>query len=148
MKPTLVTVAWISLTTLLCGCSSGIISARDGNPTMEQTYNVAKDEQTSFSPSDNAQIESTARVIGNNAALPSATVVQSPGQITSTLDSQFPTVPNPQSVMYIFGHYAGDEQLPVPGHFTAFALYTQTHYALPDEIQRPYNDGQFGVDHD
>ena len=59
------------------------------------------------------------------------------------MDAQFPKLPNPQNLMYILGHYADNGEIPVPGHFITFSMYERDHYALPDEIQKPYNDGQF-----
>ena len=74
--------------------------------------------------------------------MPSSQSASSGEQVMNTLNSQFPTLPNPRSLMYIFGHYAGNDQLPVPGHFVTFSLYNQTYYALPGEVNTPYNDGQ------
>jgi conjugative transfer region lipoprotein (TIGR03751 family) len=45
----------------------------------------------------------------------------------------FPALPNPQVVMYIAPHLAGQDEAPVPGYITAFNLFEQTHYALPGE---------------
>lgn len=143
MKKTILTIVLISQLVLLASCSTGVSTPDDGQPSMSQAYDAAVMGQTVYTPSVDKHGVSQADMPANNAALPTATVSVGPTVIASTLNSQFPTLPNPQSVMYIFGHYAGDEQLPIPGHFTAFSLYTQNHYALPTEIQRPYNDGQF-----
>ena len=40
--------------------------------------------------------------------------------------------------MYIFSHYVGEEQIPVPGYFIVFPLYTKNYYALPEEVQPSY----------
>lgn len=142
MKTLLNITLLISSILVLTGCSTGVITPDDGQPSMSQAYEAAVNDDTTFTPTTEKG-QNTIAMPANNTALPVATVTQNPVGVASTLNSQFPTLPNPQSVMYIFGHYAGDEQLPVPGHFTAFSLYTQIHYALPTEIQRPYNDGQF-----
>lgn len=49
----------------------------------------------------------------------------------------FPTLPNPQIVLYVYPHLAGPERLPVPGYSTAFGLYPRTEYSLPGETQLP-----------
>jgi conjugative transfer region lipoprotein (TIGR03751 family) len=35
--------------------------------------------------------------------------------------------------MYVFPHFAGKDEVPIPGYYTAFNAYTQEHYALPSE---------------
>lgn len=123
---------------LISGCSTGVMSPDDGAPTMVQSYRAAMQQQTSF-----AQGSSPRNSNNDTVSLPLLANDHSIQPILDTLNRQFPILPNPQSVMYIFGHYAGDEQLPVPGHFTAFPLYLENHYAIPNEIIQPYNDGQF-----
>ena len=49
--------------------------------------------------------------------------------------SQFPRLPNPDMVMYIFPHITAGVT-PVPGYSTVFPLYTHTWYALPGEGER------------
>lgn len=44
----------------------------------------------------------------------------------------FPTLPNPQLILYVFPHL-GEDGAPVPGYATAFPLYEQVEYALPGE---------------
>lgn len=147
MKQAVTITALISIMVVLCSCSTGVMSPDDGNPTMAQSYEAATNEQTSFSPiGEDDSSQAVSSLTANSTVLPSATNITKAQPMASTLNSQFPTLPNPQSVMYIFGHYAGNEQLPVPGHFTAFPMYLETHYALPNEVQQPYNDGQFTGD--
>lgn len=50
----------------------------------------------------------------------------------SELSQQFPRLPNPDMVMYVFPHLA-DGSAPVPGYSTVFPFYTRTQYALPGE---------------
>ncbi|EAA8931061.1 TIGR03751 family conjugal transfer lipoprotein [Salmonella enterica subsp. enterica serovar Oranienburg] len=50
----------------------------------------------------------------------------------SEISQQFPRLPNPDMVMYVFPHLAGGSA-PVPGYSTVFPFYTQTQYALPGE---------------
>lgn len=45
----------------------------------------------------------------------------------------FPKLPNPDLVMYVFPHMAGEGNYPVPGYSTTFSLYEQDYYALPGE---------------
>ncbi|WP_420043219.1 TIGR03751 family conjugal transfer lipoprotein [Escherichia coli] len=50
----------------------------------------------------------------------------------SEISQQFPRLPNPDMVMYVFPHLA-EGNSPVPGYSTVFSFYSQTQYAMPDE---------------
>jgi conjugative transfer region lipoprotein (TIGR03751 family) len=128
-------IVLISATVAISACTTGVVSPDAGSPTMQQAYHSANSEQNSFNA--DLTIDNTG---DSNSQLPEVSQANKFSQQV-ILNSQFPTLKNPQSIMYIFGHYAGNEQLPVPGHFTAFSLYTEIHYALPSEAQMPYNDG-------
>lgn len=57
----------------------------------------------------------------------------------NAIRSQFPRLPNPDLVMYVYPHLAGDgEQVPVPGYSTVFPLYQRRHYAQPGEVAWPW----------
>lgn len=49
------------------------------------------------------------------------------------IQSQFMRLPDPDMVMYIFPHLAGNTPVPVPGYSTIFPLYTQVQYAMHGE---------------
>lgn len=51
----------------------------------------------------------------------------------SEISQQFPRLPNPDLVMYVFPHLTADGTLPVPGYSTVFPLYNRVQYALPGE---------------
>lgn len=48
------------------------------------------------------------------------------------IQQQFPRLPNPDMVMYVFPHLSAGN-LPVPGYSTVFPFYQQVQYALPGE---------------
>ncbi|MFD1803626.1 TIGR03751 family conjugal transfer lipoprotein [Mixta tenebrionis] len=48
------------------------------------------------------------------------------------ITQQFPRLPNPDMVMYLYPHLAGGNT-PVPGYSTVFPFYSQTQYAMPGE---------------
>ncbi|MBF0035510.1 TIGR03751 family conjugal transfer lipoprotein [Citrobacter freundii] len=50
---------------------------------------------------------------------------------TSAIRSQFPRLPNPDMVLYVFPHLNGNT--PVPGYSTVFPFYIRPQYALPGE---------------
>jgi conjugative transfer region lipoprotein (TIGR03751 family) len=53
------------------------------------------------------------------------------------IHSQFSRLPNPDLVIYIYPHLAGDQSVPVPGYSTVFPLYQKPQYAMPGEGARP-----------
>ncbi|CAM3912792.1 TIGR03751 family conjugal transfer lipoprotein [Xenorhabdus thuongxuanensis] len=48
------------------------------------------------------------------------------------ISQQFPRLPNPDMVMYVFPHLAAGNT-PIPGYSTVFPFYQQVQYALPGE---------------
>ncbi|CEE91473.1 putative lipoprotein [Xenorhabdus nematophila str. Anatoliense] len=48
------------------------------------------------------------------------------------LSQQFPRLPNPDMVMYVFPHLS-QGNLPMPGYSTVFPFYYQVQYAMPGE---------------
>lgn len=155
MRMTLVkaiTTVLISITLLgLGGCASGIVDPVKGSPTVADSYQAAMRGQTSFYQGQQSDYRCSEYRSGDKVRrleLPmssrhSAKRKNSGTELESTLSAQFPKVPNPKSVMYVFGHYAGNGQIPVAGHFVPFSLYTRNYYAMPNEVLSPYNDGQF-----
>jgi len=55
----------------------------------------------------------------------------------SEISQQFPRLPNPDLVMYVFPHLA-DGSTPVPGYSTVFPFYNQVQYAMPGERTEAY----------
>lgn len=50
----------------------------------------------------------------------------------SEISQQFPRLPNPDMVMYLYPHLV-DGNTPVPGYSTVFPFYSHTQYAMPGE---------------
>jgi len=55
------------------------------------------------------------------------------GHAAQAIQPSFVRLPNPDLVMYVYPHLAGQEGAPIPGYSTVFPLYQQVHYALPGE---------------
>lgn len=49
------------------------------------------------------------------------------------ISNQFPRLPNPDIVFFVFPHRTGS--LPVPGYSTVFPLYERVHYATPGDMK-------------
>ncbi len=53
--------------------------------------------------------------------------------VDNEINFQFTRLPNPTLFLYIDPHLVGVEGIPVPGYTTAFTMYANDHWALPDE---------------
>ena len=119
----------------ITGCSSLLSSKMpSGSVSMEQSYNDAING-TGGSEADGL----------NNGAISQASKLPLPipGYNSYTrnqeneINSQFPQLPNPNIVMYVYPHQAGtgNTKSPVPGYSTVFPMYQHTHYAMPGEVR-------------
>lgn len=54
------------------------------------------------------------------------------------IDRLFVRLPNPDLIMYVFPHFAGEQPVPIPGYSTVFPLYEHVQYALPGERTESY----------
>lgn len=133
-----VIIALISMTALsVAGCSTTLAPENPESPTVADAYFAAMRNSTLYREQRIQKPPMQKMSAYQSSALPAI------ARANQMLNAQFPTLPNPQSQMYILGHFAGDNQIPVSGHFVPFSLYTKTWYALPNEVLEPYSDGQF-----
>ena len=118
---------WISLLTLLQGCASNSEQLLPrGERDMQAIWNGAATGQPTLRE---------ARLVLRRPVDVSPQDVQAPytRSAANEIRSQFPRLPNPDLVLYVFPHLTGSEQAPVPGYSTVFPFYRQVHYALPGE---------------
>jgi len=54
-------------------------------------------------------------------------------QIEENIEDGPKYLPNPTLRMYVFAHFVGEEQIPIPGYATKFNLYQKPPYALEGE---------------
>lgn len=52
-----------------------------------------------------------------------------------TAKQDFYKIPNPELKMYVFPHFSGADEIPIPGYETTFSAYDHAHYVLPNEIE-------------
>ena len=124
----------ISVAILLSGCatSSDTKALKDG-PTMAQAYATAMTGNEDAG-SANQNVSRLRTQLGNGQPMTTQTTSNTVAQAADQVNMQFPTLPNPTLVMYVYPHFAGSDQAPVPGYYTAFSFYTRIHYALPGEM--------------
>lgn len=117
----------------LSGCSS-MMSSRmpQGSISMQQAYNNAINGTSGTGGGTLKQVRekvSTLRVRTPNYSGYTRTQ-------ENEINSQFPQLPNPSIVMYVYPHEAGQgyNLTPVPGYSTVFPMYTHVYYAMPGEV--------------
>ncbi len=126
-----ITLTALALAMTISGCSTQI-KQPDNSPTMGQAYDRALSASSNTDDpnnADNQDLSSVRHLVNQNGFAQANS--NSPGN--SFVEAEFPMLPNPQLIMYITPHYAGDEQMPVPGYYTVFPLYEKNYYALPSE---------------
>lgn len=131
---------------LLAGCTTGVVNPPKGTPTMKQAYYGAmQDNDHVTNTGDDNGVNQGNRndgrfdVLGKNVVtLPSMAGALQSDQVLAeqvTNGHNFPLLPNPQVMLYIYPHFEGTDQMPVHGNWTTFPMYQTNHYALPSEVQ-------------
>ena len=112
----------------------------EGGVSMEQSYNQALNgTAASVNNVDNAVDDGSLKQV---RAKVNSLSLHSPDHNAYTrtqeneINSQFPQLPNPSIVMYVYPHQAGtgNNLTPVPGYSTIFPLYEHVYYAMPGEV--------------
>ncbi len=134
-QKTLLPLILISVVALSgCATSSDTEALKNG-PTMAQAYQAAiSGDDTAGSSNESQNLTSLRTQLGNTQPMQTQTASNTVNQAADQINMQFPTLPNPTLVMYVYPHFAGADQAPVPGYYTAFSFYTRIHYALPGEM--------------
>jgi conjugative transfer region lipoprotein (TIGR03751 family) len=111
----MLTLALSSISLTACSSMSGNVVPEKG-PTMEQVYD-------SMEPTEPPK--------------PMSYKLKTQSIVPLTVsDNTFQKLPNPELKMYVYPHLAGNDEVPIPGYYTAFNAYTQDHYALANETIR------------
>lgn len=110
---------------LLTGCTTAGNAIPKGGPTMAQVYEEAMQK------SNGGTIEQVREKINNPISV-ECNNHQSDFTRTSEneINNLFPTLANPQIVMYVYPHVTGIDETPVPGYGTVFPLYDKVHYSM------------------
>jgi conjugative transfer region lipoprotein (TIGR03751 family) len=123
-----VVAAWISLALALAsllGCAGGTkeeILPQDG-PTMKEVYDGHFRGAAPATPAGPP--------IGRRAGADPGLEGYS-RDAHNEIESQFPRLPNPDLVMYVFPHLS-EQGYPVPGYSTVLPMFERVEYALPGE---------------
>lgn len=128
--------AWLLVVCTLTGCatSSQKLLSHDG-----QTMDAIWWQQTAGDTGQCHLLQ--ARLILRRPLLDKSPA-DDPSAYTRTAQNeivrQFQRLPNPDLVMYVFPHLAGNDPVPVPGYSSVFPLYQRVQYALLGERVEDY----------
>jgi conjugative transfer region lipoprotein (TIGR03751 family) len=127
--------AWISLSAALSGCLSTKedLLPQDG-PTMREVYTAhfqapPRREAPDAGRGAEDGLEAASGRHGTGGGLRLAGYTR---EAATEIDAQFPRLPNPDLVMYVFPHLS-EQGYPVPGYSTVVPMYERVEYALPGE---------------
>jgi conjugative transfer region lipoprotein (TIGR03751 family) len=105
----------------LTGCTTCGNAIPNNEPTMAEIYETAMQQSHQYSLE---QVRS--QVKNNNTCCVSSD--------TDTANT-FPTLPNPQLIMYVYPHFSTQDEAPIPGYTTTFNLYEKMYYAMEGEVK-------------
>lgn len=118
----------------LSGCSSMMSSKMPkGSVSMQHAYNDAIDGSNDSSGGGSInQVRTKVGLLKQQPINYSGYTRTEENEI----NNQFPMLPNPSVVMYVYPHEAGtgDNLTPVPGYSTVFPMYQHVYYAMPGEV--------------
>ena len=121
----LLTSAFISL----AGCGGRAAVLPEKGPTMLEIYSSQRGSAADSALGD-ARL-ALRRPLADDARDPTSYTRTAQNEI----ETLFVRLPNPDLILYVFPHLAGDEEVPVPGYSTVFPLYEHVIYALPGEVE-------------
>lgn len=113
----------ISLLLAACATSKQAILPQ-GLPSMQEVY------ERHF---DNRRLRNDPGESLREQATDSQHAAAVPAAVQTSAQQVFTRLPNPDLVLYVYPHLAGEEGVPVPGYATRFPLYERVEYALPGE---------------
>jgi len=123
---------WISFFTLLslnaCSTVSGNVVPKSG-PKMEQVYDsMQKDKSdTSLNNQDTKKLSDMRTEVSKQVPKPSEYGLQ---KYQKSSLKGFKKLPNPELSLYVYPHFAGKDQVAVPGYFTGFSAYQMDFYEI------------------
>nr|WP_298412398.1 TIGR03751 family conjugal transfer lipoprotein [uncultured Halomonas sp.] len=139
--------ALIALALMSLGLLAGCATSKDelmptSGVTMQELWKQGISETGSASVSDDADRQGVVaargalrRPIGAMQMVDERT--RYTREAANEIVSQFARLPNPDLVIYIYPHLAGNAAMPVPGYSSVFPLYDTPQYAMPGEGARP-----------
>ena len=125
---TLVLISLMGTGLTACNSVAGNVIPKTG-PKMEQVYDSMQRENKENNA--NSNIDASPQKINEiRAGLKTQATSYSSYPSKRILRKEFHTVSNPELSMYVYPHFSGRDQSPVPGYETVFNAYEQNYYAI------------------
>lgn len=102
-----------SLVLSFCGCAT-TSHCNKNQPTMAEVY---QETQQQMNGDDLNKIRNKINLVKS-----------------SNKNTLFKRLPNPEVVFYVYPHYAGEDDVPVPGYTTSIPMFKKVHYVMAGEI--------------
>jgi conjugative transfer region lipoprotein (TIGR03751 family) len=125
-KNSILVISFLIILISISGCTTCANAIPNDEPTMAEIYENAMQQ------SHQSTLEQ-ARSQVKNMRCCEACLLQNRQTETNQINALFPTLPNPQLVMYVYPHLSHSDEAPVPGYMTAFSLYEKMYYAVEGE---------------
>ena len=121
----------LTLLLSLTGCTTCANAIPNNEPTMAEIYETAMQKSHQSTLEEARSQVKNMRVNDHNKCCASSNIQPMQKELDAT--NLFPTLPNPQLVMYVYPHLNTQDEAPIPGYTTAFSLYEKTYYAIEGE---------------
>lgn len=140
-------ISIVLLSLIITGCATKPPVPPADAPSVKESYFAAMSGQTDYvvhKGVNNSQSQSQYYQKDNKIDLPTLKgAMQNPNILARQAEDNqdFPMLPNPQVMLYIYPHF--QDGLPIHGNWTTFAMYPSNHYALPSEINTGFNSSTY-----
>lgn len=134
MRQATAKIAIVGLISVLSACAGQTkddLLPQDG-PTMEEVYRGH--EQSLSGTGSNGQESAHAGIKERVTRTGDADLSGYTRDANRETQQQFPRLPNPTLVMFVYPHLSTSSRLPVPGYSTSFPMYERPEYAMPGEM--------------
>ena len=121
----------------ISGCHgvAGNVIPQSG-PSMENVYDSMGTPKHAHHTSAATKINNTVEANLADIRQKKVAAQYSPTRTHTDAMHPFQKLPNPELKLYVYPHFAGNDEIPIPGYYTTFNAYEKTHYALTSEIIR------------
>jgi conjugative transfer region lipoprotein (TIGR03751 family) len=136
-------ILWLAIISIsLCACSTVGDVVPHGGPSMEKIYDDmgkqqnAGNNQHTISTDDADHTDDLHKIRAQVRAATNYPRAFADSMPTSRFSHEFRKIPNPELKVYVYPHFAGNDEVPIPGYTTVFNSYDHDHYELPNEAGR------------
>jgi conjugative transfer region lipoprotein (TIGR03751 family) len=134
----------VLISVLMSSCATKPPAPPFDAPDVKESYMAAMSKKTDYVVHKGATNKDGQQAVDyvkpKKVAIPNIEgAMQNPQLLKRQADfnADFPMLPNPQMLLYIYPHF--QDGLPLHGNWTTFTMYANNHYALPSEVSTGNN---------